>query len=534
MVDLSALFDAYDRLVSAAAVVLDEDAVRPAADVGRNVRRRSGFLGESVVIALGGGTGSGKSSLLNALASETVAQVGAIRPTTSRPLAWIPATPEPGLTRLLDDMGVADRIGHDHSVPVAIIDMPDVDSVVGAHRDTFERILPRVDDVWWVVDPEKYNDRLLHKEYLEPLADYQTQFVFVLNQIDRLTAAEQVAVEADLRHRLAADGIDRPQVVAVAAKPVVGEPRNVAALWDLVVARHRDKEASLKKLVIDVRRSAAGLADAAGVSGSTSVEFEARWTEVRDAAAAQLAQMVVSEETTRRAVQAGGARALRVGSGPVGRVMRSARASRMSRALGMTVPDVEGATRSWAARPGGSAVANRLSGLVADVAFDVGGSYGADLRARFGPATIDRATAEAVEVATHHEAGPEAIERRWWRWTARVKALLTLAFVAGALWWYFLPPARGEIPWPIVTVVGALVVGLVLTRLVETSGRRSGRAAVERYAEAIEQQIADRLDRGLGTPLRMMLRERSYIAAAHAEVGVLVAAAEEHLLASPR
>ncbi len=57
--------------------------------------------------------GPAKSSLLNAIAGEEVAKAGHIRPTTSQPLAWIPAQPEPGLVRLLDDMGIVDRVGHD-------------------------------------------------------------------------------------------------------------------------------------------------------------------------------------------------------------------------------------------------------------------------------------------------------------------------------------------------------------------------------------------------------------------------------------
>ncbi|MDH3250740.1 MAG: 50S ribosome-binding GTPase, partial [Acidimicrobiia bacterium] len=265
MADLTRLFDAFDQLIGAAAGTLDEAAVRPHAEVARNVRRRSGFLGETVVVALAGGTGSGKSSLLNALAGEEVATVGAIRPTTSKPLAWIPETPEPGLTRLLDDMGVEQRVGHRADTALAIIDMPDVDSVVGAHRDIFEALLPRVDVVWWIVDPEKYNDRLLHKEYLEPLAEYHEQFLFVLNQIDRLDSSALTAVVDDLRRRLQADGIVDPSIVVVAARPPGRDPLGLDELWDAVHRRRDAKTSALRKLVVDVRRSAAAVAHLAGL-----------------------------------------------------------------------------------------------------------------------------------------------------------------------------------------------------------------------------------------------------------------------------
>ena len=67
-VDLTEALEALDLAVARAAGVVGEEAVQSFAQVSLNARRRTGFLGETVVIALGGGTGVGKSSLLNALA----------------------------------------------------------------------------------------------------------------------------------------------------------------------------------------------------------------------------------------------------------------------------------------------------------------------------------------------------------------------------------------------------------------------------------------------------------------------------------
>ena len=52
----------------------------------------SGFPGDAYVLALVGGTGVGKSSLLNALAGGDVSPASARRPTTSEPIAWVPRT----------------------------------------------------------------------------------------------------------------------------------------------------------------------------------------------------------------------------------------------------------------------------------------------------------------------------------------------------------------------------------------------------------------------------------------------------------
>ena len=95
--DLNDALEALDLAVARAAGVVGDDAVQSFVGVSLNARRRIGFLGETVVIALGGGTGVGKSSLLNALAGSTVAPTGALRPTTDQPLAWIPASSCPDI-----------------------------------------------------------------------------------------------------------------------------------------------------------------------------------------------------------------------------------------------------------------------------------------------------------------------------------------------------------------------------------------------------------------------------------------------------
>ena len=210
MADLTDVMAALSAAVEAAAEMVRAEDLAPAADIVRAAEKRYGFLGDTVVVALAGGTGSGKSSLLNALAGHEVSGVGAVRPTTSEPLAWIPANPEPGLVRLLDELGLDRRAGHDHELPVAVIDLPDYDSVEFEHRATVEALIPRVDAVIWVLDPQKYSDRALHRDYLIPLAGYAEQFLFVLNQVDRLDEAGLEAVLEDLTRRLTSEGFAAP------------------------------------------------------------------------------------------------------------------------------------------------------------------------------------------------------------------------------------------------------------------------------------------------------------------------------------
>ncbi len=81
---------------------------------------------------------------------------------------------------------------------LCLIDLPDTDSIEVDHRLTVDGLLPRIDVVVWVVDPEKYRDASLHLGLIVPLSAYQSQFVFALNQVDRLSPEDAVAVSDDL------------------------------------------------------------------------------------------------------------------------------------------------------------------------------------------------------------------------------------------------------------------------------------------------------------------------------------------------
>ena len=232
--DLDAAVDILDRAVARASGLVEPGLIDAAAERTRMVRQRAGFLGETVVTALAGGTGSGKSSLLNALAGAAVAPTGPLRPTTDQPLALLPTNPEPGLVRLLDDLGIEERVEQEGMPLVAVLDLPDIDSVAPGHVLSVQRLVPRVDAVVWVLDPEKYADAAIHATWLAPLARYSATFLFVLNQVDRLPTGVREEVVADLCERLVADGIQEPVVLATAADPPDGPPEGIDELHRLL------------------------------------------------------------------------------------------------------------------------------------------------------------------------------------------------------------------------------------------------------------------------------------------------------------
>ncbi|HET7473108.1 MAG TPA: GTPase, partial [Candidatus Limnocylindrales bacterium] len=183
--------DALRRAIAAAdALGIDAAEARRVAD---DAETRLGFPGDRTVVALVGGTGVGKSTLLNALAGREVSTASARRPTTNAPVAWLPdGGDEDGLAEVLDwlDVPTSARVrGGDGAAgerPPTILDLPDLDSIEPGHRARVDELLPRVDAVVWVTDPEKYHDALLHDEVLARWLPRLGRQLVVVNKADRL------------------------------------------------------------------------------------------------------------------------------------------------------------------------------------------------------------------------------------------------------------------------------------------------------------------------------------------------------------
>jgi GTP-binding protein EngB required for normal cell division len=289
MTDIVAVIDGLDLVIALADGHVHPDDVSGARQRAAAVRARHGHLGRTLVIALVGGTGSGKSSLLNALAGHPIAEVSAVRPTTTEPLAWIPVDVEPSLPQLLDRLGVERRVEQERFPGLAVVDLTDIDSIAPDHRRRVEELLPEVDALIWVLDPVKYRDVTLHREFIAPLADSGEQFLFILNKVDLLDDAQLRSVLDDLRAALAEDGISRPKLFPLAADPEAGDRVGVDRLADHLRDRMDSKRIHLAAVLSDVRRAARTLADSAGVRRGGSLAFEERWGALVEASAAALA-----------------------------------------------------------------------------------------------------------------------------------------------------------------------------------------------------------------------------------------------------
>ncbi|MEL6984229.1 MAG: GTPase, partial [Actinomycetota bacterium] len=263
--DLPSRLEALAAAVNLAEDRLDQEAVAFAGHVVTKAEARLRHGTTHTLIALLGATGSGKSSVANALVGADVATTGIRRPTTSSTLACVWGADDAGA--LLDWLEVVNR----HQVspdPTAgldgliLLDVPDHDSVALAHREEMERIAEHADVLVWVTDPEKYADKAMH-DYLARLSGHGAVMTLVLNKIDLLTPDDVAACRADLGRLLAEPGLADAPIVTLSA--TTGEGRS--DLVDVLAEAVQDKQAAVARLTADTSLAAKELAGELG-SGS--------------------------------------------------------------------------------------------------------------------------------------------------------------------------------------------------------------------------------------------------------------------------
>lgn len=196
------------------------------------------------VVALAGGTGSGKSSLFNRLAGAEFSTVGVTRPVTkdAHACTWGPA----GSGTLLEWLRVPARYRYaresalDHGeadlTGLVLLDLPDHDSVMSHAADLVDRLVSQADVVIWVLDPQKYADAAVHRRFLIPMASHADVFAVVLNQADLLDAAQLDDCVGDLRRLLDAEDLQEVPILVTSAVTGAGIGELRSALVEAVAA----------------------------------------------------------------------------------------------------------------------------------------------------------------------------------------------------------------------------------------------------------------------------------------------------------
>ncbi|MFC7877870.1 GTPase [Isoptericola sp. NPDC057391] len=571
-IDLADRTAALETAVVAAGGRLDRELLDDARAIVKRARERGGLSAEHTVVALAGSTGSGKSSVLNAVADAEIATVGVRRPTTSHAVAavwgdgagplldWLDvrrrqemAVPDDGedeaarparrgLARLRGRRGPAGI-----STGLVLLDLPDHDSVVVEHRVRAERLVERADLLVWVVDPQKYADAALHERYLRPLAGRSEVVVVVLNQTDRLSDAETDAMLADLRRLVAADGLDGARVLAVSA----ATGRGMDQLKGLLAEAAARREAATARLAADARAAAQRIADACGSSPASrtgdraagalvdALEAAAGVPTVADAVAAahrRDAHLATGWPVTRwvSRLKRDPLRRLGLRRGPDGSATGASTAG-----TGPERPELVRSSLPTARPAVRAASASAVRRYVDDVTDGAPDPWVLVARARAQDA-IDRLPGDLDQavVGTRLEA---ARRPRWWAAVGAVQWLLLAAAVVGLLWlaaaavveYFRLPPlilpvltvdltgSGGgvlEVPWPTLLAIGGLLAGLLLAlvaRVFTAWGARRRGARVRRRLRESVSGVADRLVRQpVGDELAALARCRAAAAIA--------------------
>jgi len=142
--------------------------------------------GEVLYVGILGGTGVGKSTLINALAHETISSASDRRPFTDKAVVYRHADTPRGLDEIAELVREPDAVHQSDKVKnLVLLDLPDFDSYNEDHRRTANAILPWLDCVVWVASPEKYADDAFYRLIGETVIN-RDNFTFVLNKADEL------------------------------------------------------------------------------------------------------------------------------------------------------------------------------------------------------------------------------------------------------------------------------------------------------------------------------------------------------------
>src|SRR5215469_16709570 len=276
---LSARLTALARLVEIGserqgADGFSDDLLTEASDLLTRAGQRLMLSSEHTVVALAGGTGSGKSSLFNRLAGAEFSTVGVTRPVTSEAHACVWGVTGSG--PLLQWLGVPRRYryarasaldsGEQSMNGLVLLDLPDHDSVLGHATDLVDQLVGRSDLIIWVLDPQKYADAAVHRRFLVPLAGHSEVIAVVLNQADLLSAGQIEDCVSDLRRLLDSEGLHDVQILVTSAKSGAG----IEELRKLLIGAVTARKAATARISADVDKVVAKFEPYGGTDAAIS------------------------------------------------------------------------------------------------------------------------------------------------------------------------------------------------------------------------------------------------------------------------
>lgn len=188
-------------------------------------------LDAPLLVVVGGSTGAGKSTLVNSLVGRRVTESGVLRPTTRSPVLVLHPDDQrwfagdrilPGLARTTGDgdaaVGNSLRMATDATVPLglALLDAPDVDSVVTENREMADQLLAAADLWLFVTSAARYADAVPWG-FLRLAVERTVTVALVL---DRIAPPAIDEISAHLREMLAEEGLGDAPLFVVPESPL--------------------------------------------------------------------------------------------------------------------------------------------------------------------------------------------------------------------------------------------------------------------------------------------------------------------------
>jgi hypothetical protein len=410
-------------------------------------------------------------------------------------VAWVPAGGRDDFSGLLAWLGVdAVREHHDGSLPsIAILDLPDLDSVAREHRARVEELLPRVDAVVWVTDPEKYRDAVLHDDFLHQWLPRLDRQLVVLNKADRL-GADAETVRRDLLRSLAGHlppgSAVSLEVVAASAgsgeiEPVRGWLGGVVDAKRVVVGR---LAASIRAALDDLTARAA-----LDTTRDPTPMLETRERErAIDTATTEVLRLVDLPGAERQAVAATRAAARPAGAGPLGRI------------TAFFYPGLH-LTR-WSERGSLAPAVDVLRSAVDIPVRTAPRDLRAGLASTGDPTRLGARLRGAVDATIAARLPMEPPTSRVWPALGVLQTIATVAIAIAAAWIVLLflvrppvdtveLPAFGDVPIPFAMLLGGILGGFIIARILGAHagwlGRRWARSLKADVRTAVSAALRD-------------------------------------------
>lgn len=509
--------EALEKVLELGQGRINPDSIDQARATIDKVSRRTNVSADHTVIGFFGATGSGKSTLFNAVVGQQIAETAVRRPTTAEALAAVWG--REGADEVLDWLQVKHRVFLESEtlkeVPTGpwakarnflthrdsetrggliLLDLPDFDSIEMSNRDVVERLIKLVDVLVWVFDPQKYADAVIHQEFIAPMASHSQVMMAVLNQADRVEATEIPVILTSLQRQLGEDGLKQKMLApAMAVSARTGE--GVENLRTLLASVAEKKQASVARIHADLNGVTRILQKQSG--GSTRVTEESARQLEDDLYAVVAGDSVVKaagDSYTMRAASSTGMVAtrwlLKFKADPLKRLNLHHSEQELSRS---SLPPLNGAQTS-AVNAATRAFGRRSA---------------EDMPDPWHTAIRDAAMAQNEELPGALEKALSSVDfgwnkSRWWwslinlfQWLALLCAVLglgwLLAYPLAGFFQFYLPPAPVLEGTPLSLPTGLLLFAVLLALLLTLMARLFNKLGRKGYERRMRKQIRQKI-----------------------------------------